>query len=204
MEQRVAGSLTKEEQEQLAPLLARVTPLPKMEWPVLRTIWERRLLPMNPMELVVLDKSVLSESGPEKVLLSYRDDAHFLDCWHHPGGYLGGSEKIVDATQRVADREFQVKLNECYVVQPINSYKLARDHELAVVFVATMDNSTLKLEKGKLEFFPFDQLPANLLPHHRLIQERAVDWLRVMQELNPKHREMVLRVTRYLESDLLI
>ena len=52
--------LTPEEIETLTKLLQKVTPLPKMEWPVLKTIWESRLMPMNPQERQQIPNALLT------------------------------------------------------------------------------------------------------------------------------------------------
>jgi len=62
---------------------------------------------MNPVELFILDRPVeeVRDTSDVRVLLSHRDDVDYPDCWHHPGGYLGGGERIMDAAERVAERD---------------------------------------------------------------------------------------------------
>ena len=190
------------EQELTSYLLARVTPLPMMEWPVLKVMWEKRLLPMSPMECVIVDKDPFQTPVEDlKILLSYRDDAHFPDCWHHPGSYLGSGDKIAEAVQRTIEKEIKSDVAEFWPVTMANFYKLARDHEFSYLHVCRLSGEVV-IVPGKLEFLPALRPPANLLPHHKLMQERVVEWLMVMKELSPSHREMVLRVTRYLEAPL--
>ena len=124
--------LNTQEIETLISLLRRVTPLPKMEWPVLKTIWESRLMPMNAQELVILEKDPLTckKGYYPRVLLAYRNDKDYPNCWHHPGGYLGSGEFTFEAADRVALRETMVRVTNLRTASPVNWTRLRRDHPL--------------------------------------------------------------------------
>ena len=176
--------LTPEEIETLTKLLQKVTPLPKMEWPVLKTIWESRLMPMNPQELVILERipeDVFAEDYP-RVLLTKRPatDPHFPNAWHHPGGYLGSNEFVVqDAIERILQKEVKVGLKNYRAVSIINWPKLERDHEFSGLYICEPAGPPI-LTSGKTEWFPFTQLPPTLLYHHQLMHAKAKEYLDFM------------------------
>lgn len=193
--------LSPKEIEVLVSLLARVTPLPRMEEPVLKAIWENRLMPMNPMELIIL-KNPITPFVSQEVLLLYRDDKNFPDCWHNPGGYLGANEKIEDAIQRVALREIGIKVKNLMPVAMANFYNLARDHEFSLLVVCEPDGS-IKTEKGKIDFFPLGKMPENLTPHHKSVMRKILDWLdflRILYVKSPDLMETYFEVSSVLET----
>src|SRR3989338_10300973 len=80
--------LTPAEIELLDELLGRIGRLPNMQREAFSLFWKHRLMPMNPQELVILERipnDVYSEGFP-RVLLTYRppSDPYYPDCWHHP------------------------------------------------------------------------------------------------------------------------
>ncbi len=182
------GKLTELGQRLCAALLSRATSLPNMEWPVLEVIWKRRLLPMQPMELVILDQDpIFSERGPSKVLLTRRRDTDpdFPGMWHHPGGYLGGGETVEQAILRVLKRELgegHTEVRVCHAVCPLNLYGLARDHEAGVLFAVFMGTNPAPII-GAREWFPVTALPAETIPHHRKFQQRVNEWMQAMRNV---------------------
>ena len=204
----MSEKLSKEELDVLTSLLKRVTPLPKMEWPILRTIWENRLMPMNPIELFILDRPVLSaDEGNLRILLSWRgkDDPYYPNCWHHPGGYLGADERIEAAIQRAAQREIGVPVKNISPVTMANWPKIARDHQWSLLVTCQPDGEPI-LKKGKLEYFPFNKQPSELLPYHVLMHEKVKSWIqfvRCLQGQDPDLCQMFLNsISPVLESDL--
>lgn len=175
-------ALSESEQAQCAGFLARATPVPRMELPILRAIWNRRLFPMNPVECVVLDN--LDE--PARVFLTRRpanDPDHRGRPWHHPGSYLGGNEKFSDAVNRVCETEVGCGVSRRLFVAPANLWNLARDHEASFVFACELKGVCGESEAR--QWFPLGKLPEDLLPHHRLIQFRAVRFLNFRHALFP-------------------
>ena len=195
--------LTPEEIETLTKLLQKVTPLPKMEWPVLKTIWESRLMPMNPMELVILEKDplVCKKGEYPRVLLAYRDDKDFPNCWHHPGGYLGSGEFTFEAVDRVALKETIVRVTNLRCASPVNWPRLRRDHELSILYVCQPHDNP-KIQKGKLEWFDFLNLPQYTLPHHIRMHLRAKLYIDVLRKQTPESLREFLELHTVLESDL--
>lgn len=191
-------ALSKSEQEGCAGLLARATPVPNMEWPILKAIWDCRLLPMNPVECVILD----SLDAPTRVFLMRRpadDPYHPGRPWHHPGSYLGANEKLSDAINRVCEKEVGLKPRRHLFVAPVNLWNLARDHEASFIFACELEGSCPESSETR-KWFHLDKLPWDLLPHHRLIQFRAILFLRFRQSLSPVIRTEFERVTCPEES----
>jgi ADP-ribose pyrophosphatase YjhB (NUDIX family) len=156
-----------------------------MQYPILRAMWDARLLPMNPIELFILDRPLFKVKNPKdlKVLLAHRDDADYPDCWHHPGGYLGGGERIQDAAWRVAVEETGLELGVFHVVRPMNFPKHRRDHELCIMVQGSLafdDTPENAKKRDGTSFFPFGKLPSNLIPQHQLLQKRLEEWLSIV------------------------
>lgn len=172
--------LNPEEIETLTTLLRKVTPLPRMEWPVLKTWWECRLSPMNPQELVILQhipKNVFTDGYPQ-VLLTKRPptDPDFPNAWHHPGGYLGSNEFVREAIERILQKEIKVGLKNYRAVGLVNWPRLARDHEFSGLYVCEPTEPPT-LTPGKTQWFDFNNLPEGLLHHHVLMHERVKEHL---------------------------
>ena len=155
-------------------------------------------MPMNPMELVIFNRDPFIP-GNLQVLLVHRQDEHF-NGWHHPGGYLGASETISGAVQRVALRETGAEVEIIASMFPANFPNMKRDHEFSLVF-ACVPGGTITANPGKRDFFSIHAMPVPLLmPNHRFIYARTVEWLSVMRRLSPAAREEVLKATSYLET----
>lgn len=205
--------LTDQEIQKLLFLLDKVNPLPFMQYPVIKKFWERRLVPLNPMELIILNECPFEDivwrdasgegvSPPSliylKALTVYRNDEYWPDCFHFPGGYLGSNETVADAIQRVAKKEIGVGIKNFWPVSQGNFTKLGRDHEYSTIFICLPGEEPV-LKPGR-QFTPILQLPKNLLPHHREMAKRAIEWLEAMQSLSAEKREKIIRVTSVLES----
>lgn len=180
-----------------AETLQFATPVPNMEWPIIRTIWAKRLMPMNPVECVILD----SIDAPTKVLLTRReeDDPHFPRDWHHPGSYFGADERFDGAVRRVVKRDLGMDVCRYQFVTAANFYGLRRDHELCLIFVCELIGSPEVSEK--VGWFSLGDPPEDFIPHHRLIHERVVEWLRFRQSLLPSCRNQFDTFTNPVESD---
>ena len=194
--------LTEEEVKQTAELLKRVTPLPRMEYPVLRAIWEARLLPMALTELVILDRfpKTIQELEEARVLLLERDDKDFPRCTHHPGGFMGAGEQFELLVQRVAQKEIGAPVQVIGVAGVINNRGLLRDHEVAIVCVCWVPPGNVRNEKA--HFFPVHDLPDHILKHHIVIHEVALCWLRFALMLPDAYRAEFLRMSRVYDCIL--
>ena len=196
-------SLAKEEQEACASLLGRVTPLPRMEWPILQVLWEKRLVPMNPIELIILEGDLSVPFNEMRVLLRFREDKHFESWngqWHHPGGYLGGGETITEAVSRVAKKETGLSIAEFYSIGGLNFFQCKRDHELCQLFVCILEKGQI-IGDPTLKFFKFAELPESLIIQHTFIQAKAEKWLLFLQSLNPNQRANFLNFCEGLDNN---
>lgn len=197
-------TLTPEEINMLTRLLAKVNSFPKMEFEVLKKIWEKRFFPLSTVELVIFEKvpENTNKEGFPRILLVYRDDDYFPDCWHHPGGYIGGGESIYDAIQRVALREIKTKVKNISFVGAAHWPNMKRDHQYSSLFVSEPD-SEINTQKGKLEYFNFDNLPRNLLCIHQFMHDQVrlyFKFLSGMENFDPAFKNMFFDMHKIFED----
>ena len=136
-----------------------VTPLPKMEFDVLTTIWGQRLMPMIPVELIIIDGDLSRPINELRVLLRFRTDSYFKDwngAWHHPGGYFGSNETFKEAIDRIAKKELgaKIKIKDFYAVGALNFFKCKRDHEVCHLFVCIPERMDFTNDSN-IQFFKF-------------------------------------------------
>lgn len=166
-------------------VLEKAGRFPKMDFGVFRALTTSRVCPFVIMEVIALNKPFrLAPFEELKVLLAYRDDDYFPSCWHHPGKYLGSEERIEDGVKRVMRVEAGVEVADIYHIAAMNSPLLSRDLEFAGLYVCEVIGEP-KLEKGRLEWFSLEEMPANILPSHQVMQERANQWIKFAQWLGP-------------------
>ncbi len=206
LEEDEVARAAREEAHACAALLRKASPVPNIAYPILRAIWDRRLFPMVPVELFVLDRSVESIRTLDdlRVAIVYRNDPDYPDCWTHPGGYLGGSERIADAAKRVAKRELGVEVVDPYVVSPTNFPRHPRDHEMSVMVVASLATGFTAKDverRDGVHFCPFTDLPTNLLPQHQELQARLVRWLSLLIEMPQYLRADFLNFAKPFDSE---
>jgi len=170
------GPLSDEEVALCASLLKRARAVPHMEYPIIKAIWAARLMPMSPVECVIVDDM----DKPGMVLLARRkpDDPckSFADMWHHPGKYFPANATFHEAVQWVCTNEVGVRAARYALAGVCNFPRLGRDHELSLIVVCEPEREPVS-QKNVLEWFWLGKLPDDLLPHHRLIQEHANRWL---------------------------
>ncbi|MDO8584882.1 MAG: NUDIX hydrolase [bacterium] len=175
-------ALSENEAKLAGELLCRATPTPTLEWPILKAIWDHRLIRMNPMELWILDKSMFETETDEtpRVLLSRRpdNDPYFPGQWHNPGGYVGGGESTDKACERVALKETGASLENCVLIGVGDFVNLSRDPELSLIFLCTLGDAP-KLS-DTLRWFPVNELPESMMEHSRaMLEQRIVPYVQI-------------------------
>lgn len=201
--------LTKLGEELCASLLQLATPTPRLQWPILKTIWDRRLIRMNPMELWFIDESVFGTDGTPRVLLSQRpaNDPYFPRQWHNPGNYVGGgkvggenvvsAETVAEACRRCALKETGAPLKNCALFGVGDFVNLSRDPELSLIFLCTLGD-TPKLS-DTLRWFPVNELPENMMEHSRaMLEQRVVPYMQLVMidafNMHPDARDALMRM----------
>ena len=94
-----------------------------------------------------------------KVLLTYRDDAHFTG-WHTPGTYLRRGEDWQTAAQRCADKELKVPVRLVRVLDVFNHPDNPRFHDACTLLLCEADGEP---QSGEW----FSSPPQDLIPVHR-------------------------------------
>lgn len=208
-EQTKMRKLTPLGEEICASLLSLASPAPFLPWPILKVIWDRRLVRMNPMELWVMDESVFNTNGTPRVLLALRppNDPYFPNLWHNPGKYIGGgkvenaatvgAETVAEACARVALNETGAQLKNCVQISVGDFPNLSRDPELSLIFLATLASKP-KLS-DTLRWFPVNELPENMMEHSRaMLTHRVVPYIQLVMvdvpTMHPEAREVAIRM----------
>jgi ADP-ribose pyrophosphatase YjhB (NUDIX family) len=149
-----------------ARLIERLSPIPFMEELVFKTFWKKRLMPFVALELLIFEKSLFAPSTKNlpRVLLTYRTDEYY-NCWHVPGGFLGGDEEYKQAVKRILSRELGVYPK---TIQPLFAVSRAhgnRDHHISM-FIAVTPTTFPQLRKGSIEYFNPSKPPRKLIPYY--------------------------------------
>ena len=148
--------------------------LEKIEWPVNKQIFHALMTKIIsvPMELAVIDDK-------NRIFTSYRQDTEY-DGHHLPGTVLRDNETVPGAICRLLKSELADAKIES--IKNIGWIEICRGndfgknptrHEVSLLWLARIKNYI-----GKSGVFsPFDQLPKNILSHHRLIAEKVQEYL---------------------------
>jgi len=164
--------------------IKRVTPLPNMEYKILESIWESRIIPTCTINLIIFDKGLLEIAFNElwpKIYLLKRNDTYMPKCWHYPGGYLGADEKINNAIQRIAKREIGSEVTNIILAFTAFMPNFARDPQVSPHFFCKPKNELPNSEKAR--FFYLNGLPKNLPEHQMLASERIKQLIEFMRLL---------------------
>ena len=144
-----------------------VSLLNEMEWPLDSRIFHALLqkVPSVPNEFAVLDDQ-------DRMLTFYRKD-HEYDGHHMPGTVLRNNETVRQALSRLMESEVVGGL--VGEIRNIGWTEIPKGngpgenptrHEISLLWLARLRGPY----KGKSGIFsPFDDLPANILPHHRVL-----------------------------------
>ncbi len=114
---------------------------------------------------VLCELAVLREiNGVPHVLLWHRDDEHYKG-WHMPGGYILRGESMEEVARRILFKETGLTLQSADFVQYFNSYPgnaSVPNHQIALLFLCKT-----KGEPAQGKFFPYNNIPADTLSHHK-------------------------------------
>lgn len=197
-------------------LMWRCPPLPNFPWPILKPMWFGRKLPFNPVEVVIFDRPFDGPEPPTKMIMTRRvyapgeptPEAEFWrDHDHFPGKYLGGREFMVAAIRRVVQGEIApaAEVLRYRLITPTNLPLMVRNHDASFVFVVILKNLEFTFKPG-VAFYPIQQPPAPLIPHHVVLHQRVCQWLamyrRLKDVLPPEDFTAFDRATDLLESDV--
>jgi ADP-ribose pyrophosphatase YjhB (NUDIX family) len=117
------------------------------------------------VEVVIVERDVV---GPGRVYLvrRERDDPHWPgEPWHVPGGIWRVSQTLEEACQAVAARELDVGVSVHFEVMTLKWKDHAYANPISHVCVCEAERTPLKSERAR--FFAHDELPSNMLIHHR-------------------------------------
>lgn len=199
--------------EQLERLLARAQPLPRMQWPILRPMWQQRLMPFIPIELVVLRHTHVHRVTTTTDVLFRRRDArasdqeHWPNSYHFPGGYLGGGEHIDEAIQRILRTEIadSAVLASRQLIVTTNLPRMRRNHDTGLTFMVTLQFWPAELQP-EVAIRPLNQPPEPLIPHHLRLHQRILSWVDHLSLLRRMLTDdlvgELLRVHNVVESDV--
>lgn len=208
------GPLNRLEAELAGALMARCTPLPQMPWPILRALMFNRIMPCNPVEVVVFDQPYDGAATPTQMLMTRRiylpgetvPEAEFWkDHDHYPGKYLGGGEWLRDAITRVVKGEISpfAEVVRYRLITVTNLPQMVRNHDASLVFVVELKYLDLLFKPG-VAFYPLHRPPSPLIPHHVVLYQRVVQWLamyrRLKTVLSPEDFAAFDQATDLLES----
>lgn len=157
--------LTKTEIKDLVRLLKKVRlPAP---YPVFLALCKS-------VPVVAVDIALMKDKN--HLLLTYRDDEFYRDCWHVPGSILTYQEKPIQAFFRVAKKELGLEQKDLSGIkfQTYFSYKDAREDGVTLLFTA---NSKVKPGVGR--YFHLDNLPKNFLK----VQNQEIKFLKKLSSL---------------------
>ena len=154
------SKLSPEEQEQLTALLKRVQ---------LPVSYDLFLAIMGAFPSVPVELAVFNEKG--EVLLFHREDKEFTG-YHSPGTVYRFGETVNTALERVKKAE----LPGLSLTTPIilgwhennhgNGYgQNPTRHEISLIHACEL----IGPYEGEGKFFPIDQLPDNMVPHHIIL-----------------------------------
>ena len=139
-------------------------------WRRLSAKWQWRLLWFFNSKFTICVAGVVLDAQDRVLLQRHR---HWvLDVWGLPGGIVHGGEALEAAFAREVREETGLSVADVQLVRFYSGYNL----RLEIFFRARVAGSgepvVLRLQTSEVleaRFFPFDELPANILPQQREI-----------------------------------
>jgi len=131
--------------------------------------------------------AIVAVIDDRKVLLTKRED---FEVWCLPGGAVEDGESLAEAATREAKEETGVDVELTRQVGVYSRMGGMWDDVHAVLFAAKPVGGALKIQRGEtidVAYFPFEELPDEMLFGHRKRVRDAIDQvsgIAVRQELN--------------------
>lgn len=121
------------------------------------------IVPQACVEALVLDNL----DNPQRIYLSWREDQHYRG-WHCPGTFIRFGETFEIALRRVLRREINVGTNRFQSTNIQYSCMDSRGHTIGTVWLVKPEG-----EPTGGRWFPIDDLPYPILPHHLDLLQRV-------------------------------
>lgn len=149
--------------------------LGKLKWPLEKDVFHALMprITSIPIELCVLDRE-------NRVLTFYRKDDEY-DGHHMPGTVLRDNENVSQTVKRLIQSELVG--GDVTAPKNIGWTEIPRGngrgenptrHEISLLFITHLSST---YHGGGGVFSPFDALPDNILPHHRVLVEKFRQYL---------------------------
>ncbi|MFT3890171.1 MAG: NUDIX domain-containing protein [Anaerolineales bacterium] len=139
----------------------------KLQW---RFLWL-----VNSKFMVCVSGVVFDE---DRCILLQRHRHWVQDVWGLPGGIVQSGETLEEAFAREVFEETRLVISGIELVQVVSNYRL----RLEMYFRANLDENSkprdIHLQKQEVleaRFFPYNQLPLNLLPIQKKVIEQVVN-----------------------------
>lgn len=149
-------------------------------------LFSTTLAPVANVDLFITDSD-------RRVLLSWRDDEHYGNGWHIPGGCLRLKETMETRIQKTAQKELDcvvsyyphpILVKELIVKQerPWLNNQLERSHNISILFDCSLPKdymiSNKQIDEHTAGFLKwFDHVPEDLLDAHKDIYGKYLtDW----------------------------
>lgn len=105
----------------------------------------------------------LNTGGVEIYLLQRAgDDSAYPGQWHIPGSVMRPGEEIDDVFSRLEKSEIGIKITSKKFAFHFNNPKESRGHFFSLVYLCELSDGD-----GRGKWFPIDQLPENIVEHHK-------------------------------------
>ena len=141
--------------------------------------------------IINVDLLIMNEKG--QILLTWRDDEFYRNCWHLPGGCIRYGETMIQRVHKTALDElgFDVEVDEKPVAikdalerpRLDRDYPKERGHNVSVLFQCytpdgyIIDNGQLKeKEPGYKKWF--DKVPSDLVAIHHIYDDILQRWMK--------------------------
>ncbi len=93
------------------------------------------------------------------------DDTAYPGQWHIPGSAMRPGEEIEDVFLRLQEKELGIAITSKKFIFHFNNPKETRGHFFSLIYLCQLESGA----KGKGEWFPVDQLPENIVGHHKML-----------------------------------